>query len=213
MNQRSLQYQCWRRFERAAILLLPACAVAAPSMADCDEEILAGPCPNQRICHGNISANCTSVPKLCGKCCTCPNHARRRRRAGPTKGKASKAARHSSIVGLRVALLETLLDHVIGTHAPELQLENITSRRMLRRALIQLFITKPDIHEQQHLHDQWGIEHLLRDAPRNLVEGVQRHVVCVQAKLERTSSTTASSSSSAAPASGVVGPPPWAGAP
>ena len=79
---------------------------------------------------------------------------------------------------------------------------------MLRRLLVELFITRKNVHELP-LQDEWGAAQFLRYAPRNLVQNVQRHVVSVAAKLERAASRAASSSSSAPPAtSGVVRPPP-----
>ena len=193
---------------RAAFLLLTRCGPAAPNIMDEAAGLQAGPCPYRLVCNGNISANCTSQPKLCGKCCSCPNHARRRRRAGKTKGTPSKAARQSSIVGLRVALLETLLDHIVGTDGPELLAYSIVSRRTLRRALIELFILEADVHEAA-LHDRWDIAWFLRFAPRGLIQNVQLHVVRVAAKLQFHPSSAASSSS--APHSAVIvdlGPPP-----
>ena len=171
-------------------------------------EVEAGPCPNQQWCHGNISANCTSSPKLCGKCCSCPHHARRRRRGGKTKGRASKAARQTSIVGLRVSLLETLLDHIIGTDAQELQSHGIKSRRMLRRSLIELFVQEADVHDVV-LYDRWDIAWFLRFAPRGLIENVQLHVVAVAAKLKyEPTSSAASSSSTLRAARSDIPPPP-----
>ena len=103
-------------------------------------------CPNQHWCHGNASSICLSLPRLCGTCCNCSGHSRRRRRAGKTKGRASKATRQSSVVGLRVPLLETLLDHIIGTDAVNMSLHGVTSRRMLRRSIIDLLAVEKDVH-------------------------------------------------------------------
>lgn len=111
-------------------------------------------------------------------------------------------------MGLRVALLETLLDHIVGTDGPELLAYNIHSRRGLRRSLIELFILEADVHEAV-LHERWDIAWFLRFAPRGLIQYVQLHVVSVAAKLQYHPGSAASSSSSPARAATVVfGPPP-----
>ena len=182
-------------------------ALAALIMARDAAAQSGGPCPNQESCHGNYSVLCTSQPKLCGTCCACPNHAHRRRRGGKTKGRSSKAARHSRILGLRVSLLETLLDHIVGSDAQELKTLNITSRRMLRCSVIELFIREADVSDAA-LHDRWDIAWFLRFSPRGLIETVQRHVVAVAAKLKYEHHSTASASSSILPVGDDAPPPP-----
>ena len=110
-------------------------------------------------------------------------------------------------MGLRVALLETLLDHVVGTDGPELLAYCVHSRRMLRRSLIELFIQTPDVHEDA-LHDRWDIGWFLRFAPRGLIQHVQLHVASVAAKLQYHPSSAASSGSALLPAAAVDIPPP-----
>ena len=207
----SLLFVC--SVSRARLASLRACrhtaahvtTLAALSMASDAAEEGGGPCPNQEWCHGNYAGLCISRPKLCGTCCSCPNHSRRRRRGGKTKGRASKAARQCSIVGLRVSLLETLLDHIIGSDAQELKRYSITSRRMLRRSLIELFIREAAVFEAA-LHDRWDIAWFLRFSPRGLIENVQKHVAAVAAKLQYHPQSTASASSSILPHGAAVRP-------
>ena len=156
----------------------------------------------------HLSGLCTHRPKLCGKWCDCPHHPRRRRRAGKTKGRSSKEVRQTSLVGLRVHLLEALLDHIVGSDPQELRLCGTTGRRAVRRSLIEVFVQEDDVHEAA-LHERWGIVWFLRYASRGLIEHVQRDVVAVATKLkyEPLSTATSSSSAAAAPPPGLPAPP------
>ena len=110
-------------------------------------------------------------------------------------------------MGLRVSLLETLLDHIIGSEAHELKTLKITSRRMLRRSLIDLFIREADVSEAV-LHHRWDIAWFLRFSPRGLIENVQKHVAAVAAKLKYDPSSMASRSSPILPVGEDVALPP-----
>ena len=105
-------------------------------------------------------------------------------------------------MGLRVHLLETVVDVILGNGAMELALAGLRSRRLVRRELIKVCLTEPDVYDITW-HDYGDWRRLLADVPQGLLAIVQTKVVeeadrlALEARSDEVGAVAASSSTAA----------------
>ena len=90
------------------------------------------PCPDRQTCNGNAAEHCASVPKLCGRCCNCDTHSRRKQRGGRSKRYASADARRRAVMVLQSHFLNNIMLSMLSTWGSWLQANGCGTWRQLK---------------------------------------------------------------------------------